>query len=145
MFWSIYWINANLTCRLSMQPQPDDYYCKWTSMHFFYCLILRIGSKPSNICLCNIYTFSKSVIGRFIHIILLSISITVSMKMDFNAIFTLDRERRNPRHPEVGRARAPDFANIRPKVLITTYRTYILLRTKLNTHIFGLNNLFDIY
>ena len=67
------------------------------------------------------------------------------MKMDFNAIFTLDRERRNPRHPEVGRARAPDFANIRPKVLITTYRTYILLRKKLNTHIFGLNNLFDIY
>ena len=70
------------------------------------------------------------------------------MKMDVNAIFTLDRERRNPRHPEVGRARAPDFANIRPKVLITTYRTYILLRTKLNyknTHIFGLNNLFDIY
>lgn len=39
--------------------------------------------------------------------------------MDFNVILTLDRERRNPRHPEVGRARAPDFANIRPKVLIT--------------------------
>ena len=27
-----------------------------------------------------------------------------------------DRERRNPRHPEVGRARAPDLFNIRPRV-----------------------------
>ena len=51
--------------------------------------------------------------------------------MDFNSISTLDRERRNPRHPEVGRARAPDFANIRPKVLITTYMTYLLLREKI--------------
>lgn len=55
--------------------------------------------------------------------------------MDFNSISTLDRERRNPRHPEVGRARAPDFANIRPKVLITTYMTYLLLKEITRAHI----------
>lgn len=31
-------------------------------------------------------------------------------------LFVDRRERRNPRHPEVGRARAPDLINIRSKV-----------------------------
>ena len=120
-----------------MQPQPDDYYCKWTSIHLSYCNILRIGNTPSKICLCNIYNFSKSFIVFFIYNISASIFVIVWIKMDSNSIFTLDRERRNPRHPEVGRARAPDFANIRPKVLSTAYRIYHLLRKKLKgTHIY---------
>ena len=43
----------------------------------------------------------------------------------YNTLIFVDRERRNPRHPEVGRARAPDFANIRPKVENQLYKDYL--------------------
>ena len=43
----------------------------------------------------------------------------VTVHLNLLSFLTPDRERRNPRHPEVGRARAPDFANIRPKVFYT--------------------------